>query len=99
MFGLSLTHLILLGVIALIFIGPDQLPEVARMIGRFLNELRRSSEEIKSQFKDAADFKVNDPDYLPRKDPTPEDYAADPHQRGKKVPESTEPAADKEKKS
>lgn len=59
MFGLSLTHLILFGVIALIFIGPEQLPEVARTIARLLNDLRRATQDFQShftgQFRDEAD--------------------------------------------
>ena len=38
------------GVIALIFIGPQQLPEVARTIGRMLNELRRATDDLKGGF-------------------------------------------------
>ncbi|MBX3020438.1 MAG: twin-arginine translocase TatA/TatE family subunit [Bdellovibrionales bacterium] len=50
MFGLSLTHMILFGIIALIFIGPEQLPEVARTLGRILNELRRATQDFQNQF-------------------------------------------------
>jgi len=50
MFGLSLTHLILFGIIALIFIGPDQLPEVARTLGRILTELRKATADFQNQF-------------------------------------------------
>ncbi len=38
---MGFSEILLLGAIALIFIGPKQLPEVARVIARFLNELRR----------------------------------------------------------
>lgn len=48
MFGLSFTHLVLLAVIALIFLGPEQLPEVARTIARLLNEWKRATGEIQS---------------------------------------------------
>ena len=34
MFGLSFTHLILLAIIALVVLGPEQLPEVARTVAR-----------------------------------------------------------------
>jgi sec-independent protein translocase protein TatB len=55
MSGLSLPEILFLAVLALIVIGPKQLPEVARTIGRFINELRRStsvfSEELKSQVR------------------------------------------------
>jgi len=46
MFGLSFTHLILLAIIMLVFIGPEQLPEVARTFARLLNEWKRASSEI-----------------------------------------------------
>lgn len=52
MFGIGLTEMLVIGAIALIFIGPDQLPSVARTLGRFINDLRRSSDEIKKQFQD-----------------------------------------------
>jgi len=48
MFGLSFTHLILLAVIALVVLGPEQLPEVARTIARLLNEWKRATSDIQS---------------------------------------------------
>lgn len=50
-----MSEIIFLAVLALIVIGPKQLPEVARTLGRFLNELKRSTnvltDEIKQQTK------------------------------------------------
>lgn len=40
MFDMGFGELLLLGAIALIAIGPKQLPEVARTVGRFLNQLK-----------------------------------------------------------
>lgn len=55
MLGLSLPEIIFLAILALVVIGPKQLPEVARTLGRILNELRRASfsltEELKQQVK------------------------------------------------
>ncbi len=55
MLGLSLPEIIFLAILALVVIGPKQLPEVARTLGRLLNELRRASnsfsEELRSQVK------------------------------------------------
>ncbi len=48
MFGLSFTHLVLLAIIVLVFIGPEQLPEVARTVARLLNEWKRATGEIQS---------------------------------------------------
>ena len=50
MFNIGFSELLVVGVIALIFIGPQQLPEVARTLGRFINELRRASEDFKGSF-------------------------------------------------
>lgn len=54
MFGIGMTEMIVIAVIALIFIGPDQIPDVARTVGRFLNDLRRSTDDIKKSFSDSA---------------------------------------------
>ncbi|PWU17074.1 MAG: twin-arginine translocase subunit TatB [Bdellovibrio sp.] len=51
MFGIGLSEILVIGIIALVFIGPDQLPAVARSLARLLNELRRSSDEVKRQFQ------------------------------------------------
>lgn len=50
MFNLGFSELLLLGVIALIFIGPKQLPELARTVGRLLNELKRASSDFQDSF-------------------------------------------------
>lgn len=43
---MSFSHLLILGIIAVIVIPPDKLPEVARQVARFLGELRRMSSGI-----------------------------------------------------
>jgi sec-independent protein translocase protein TatB len=48
MFGLSFVHLVLLAIIVLVFIGPEQLPDVARTFARLLNEWKRASSDIQS---------------------------------------------------
>lgn len=49
MFNMGFTELIVLGTIALIFIGPKQLPEVARSIAKLINELKRATSGIGSE--------------------------------------------------
>ena len=51
MFGLSLPEIIFLAILALVVIGPKQLPEVARTLGRVLNELRRASSSLTEEFR------------------------------------------------
>ncbi len=46
MFGIGLPELILVLVIGLLVLGPERLPEVARMVGRAYGQLRRASEEF-----------------------------------------------------
>lgn len=52
MFGLSMGEILLLAAIALIAIGPRQLPEVARTIGRLLNEFRDATRDFQRAFFD-----------------------------------------------
>lgn len=55
MLGLSLPEIIFLAILGLVVIGPKQLPEVARTLGRLINELRRAStsftDELRQQVK------------------------------------------------
>lgn len=46
MFNLGFPELLVLGIIALVVLGPDKLPEAARTFMRFLNEMRRASSEV-----------------------------------------------------
>lgn len=52
MFGLGFAEVLLIAVLALIFIGPKQLPEVARVIARLLNEWKRVTSEFTASFSD-----------------------------------------------
>lgn len=55
MFNIGLGEMILIAVVALIFIGPKQLPDIAHSIGKMLNELKRAGEELTGQFTSARD--------------------------------------------
>lgn len=46
MFNLGFSELLIIGIIALVFIGPRELPEIARVIGRMLNELKRATSDL-----------------------------------------------------
>lgn len=50
MFGIGPQELIIIGIIFLVIFGPSKLPEIARDLGHFVNEARRSVEEVKSEF-------------------------------------------------
>jgi Tat protein translocase TatB subunit len=58
MFNIGFSELLFLGALALLLIGPKELPQVARMIGRFLNELKRSADVFKEEInKSTADIR------------------------------------------
>lgn len=50
MFDVGLSELLVIGLVALIVIGPKRLPEVARAAGRWAARIRRFVSEVKSDF-------------------------------------------------
>ena len=51
MFGIGLPELFVILAVALIVLGPQRLPEVARMLGRAYGQLRRASEEFQQTIR------------------------------------------------
>jgi sec-independent protein translocase protein TatB len=53
MFNLGISEIAFIAILALILVGPKQLPEVARILGRLLNDLRRTTnvftDELRNQ--------------------------------------------------
>jgi Tat protein translocase TatB subunit len=47
MFGLGMPEILLILAIALIVIGPQKLPEVAKMLGKAMGEFKRSAQDLK----------------------------------------------------
>lgn len=48
---MSFSETIFLFFLALIIFGPKKLPEIARQVGKWMNEFRRASNEFKSQIE------------------------------------------------
>ncbi|MGE4132889.1 MAG: Sec-independent protein translocase protein TatB [Bdellovibrionales bacterium] len=94
MFNLGFSELLLVGAIALIFLGPEQLPQLARSLGRLLNELRRASQDFQSTITDGVRDDFTDRLHESRQQhanaeqASPPPVAADPH-----ASETTEPAS------
>jgi sec-independent protein translocase protein TatB len=51
MMRMSFSETIFLFFLALVIFGPKKLPEIARQVGKFMNEFRRASNEFKSQIE------------------------------------------------
>ncbi|RMG15932.1 MAG: hypothetical protein D6729_11715 [Deltaproteobacteria bacterium] len=47
MFNLQFSEIVIILVLALILLGPEQLPRIARKLGKLMNELRSTTEELK----------------------------------------------------
>lgn len=63
---MSLSHLIILGIIILIAVPPEKLPEIMRNIGRFLGDLKRQTNGIFSEINQdiKKDIKLTPEDML-----------------------------------
>jgi sec-independent protein translocase protein TatB len=49
--GMSFSETIFLFLLALVIFGPKKLPEIARQVGKYLNEFKRASNEFKAQIE------------------------------------------------
>jgi sec-independent protein translocase protein TatB len=70
-FGINLPELVIIGLLFLMLFGPNQLPRMAREIGRFVNEAQRAVEEFKSELISQEDQRspgeIRKPPRRPRK--------------------------------
>jgi sec-independent protein translocase protein TatB len=53
MFDISWTEFLLIAIVALVFIGPKELPAVLRTIGQYTRKIRGMAAEFQSQFQEA----------------------------------------------
>jgi Tat protein translocase TatB subunit len=58
MFGIGMSELIVIALIALFVVGPKKLPDLAKSLGKGFNEFRRATDEVKDNIKDT--FKADD---------------------------------------
>ena len=64
MFGIGGQELIIIGLLFLVIFGPSKLPQMARDLGRFVTEARRSMDEFKGEL--LSDDDDEDEDRLPK---------------------------------
>jgi sec-independent protein translocase protein TatB len=53
MFDIGWSELVVIGIVALIAIGPKELPAVLRTVGQYMGKVRRMASEFQGQFQEA----------------------------------------------
>lgn len=85
MFGIGTTEILIVLVIALLLLGPKEIPKIARTIGRGMKELERAKDELKESIefeaeKDESDSKKSE-EKGKEDDPEPPDLGNLPSSR------------------
>lgn len=65
MFGVGPQELVIIGLLFLVIFGPGKLPQMARDLGHFMNEARRSIDEFKEEL--TASYDEEEEDRKPKK--------------------------------
>ncbi len=58
--SIGTSELILIGLVALIIFGPRKLPEFARMLGKAMNDFRRTTDDFKETWAREVDFETEE---------------------------------------
>ena len=75
---LSIPDMAIIGALALIFFGPDQLPKVARKAGQVVRDVQNTSQAFLREMERAADVEPSQPGY----EAAPHGYEAPLHEYG-----------------
>ena len=59
MFGIGGQEIVIIGLLFLVIFGPSKLPRMARDLGRFIGEARRSIDEFKDELSAVSDDEEN----------------------------------------
>jgi TatA/E family protein of Tat protein translocase len=75
MFGLSMTEVVIILGLALLLLGPDQLPSIAKTLGKGMREIRKATDDLKSTF-DQEMVRLDEPEPQRTLQPVSSDPAA-----------------------
>jgi Tat protein translocase TatB subunit len=70
-------HWLIVAVVALLVLGPEQLPSLARRAGETMRDLRGVRQHLRTELRDLVSEFDLEPSAASRADPKPEDAAAD----------------------
>jgi len=96
MFGIGLPELILIMAVALIVVGPDKLPDLARSLGKGIFELKKAASSLKESFEEADEEQPNWEDKNRDRDPDPKLLEAYKDLPGDVLPEKKSPTFSEE---
>jgi len=71
MFGIGMPELLVILVVALVVLGPNRLPELARTLGKAMAEFRRQSTDIMDEFQNQVRLEEDTTRRAKAKPPTP----------------------------
>ncbi len=89
MFGIGFSEIVVIVVIALLVLGPERLPSLARVIGRGIRDLKRAAQDYRDDFDLGLDEPSDSTDREKRPPSTP-DSGADDADTGKPNRRTTE---------
>jgi|WetSurMetagenome_2_1015567.scaffolds.fasta_scaffold648115_1 Tat protein translocase TatB subunit len=53
MFGIGITELIIIAIVALLVVGPKRLPDLAKSMGKGLSEFKRAADDVTDGIKES----------------------------------------------
>jgi Tat protein translocase TatB subunit len=71
MFGIGMPELLVILVVALVVLGPNRLPELARTLGKAMAEFRRQTTDIMDEFQNQVRLEEDTERRAKAKPPTP----------------------------
>ena len=77
-------EILLVAALALIVFGPERLPDIARTMGRTLNQLKKMASEVRDEFQSGLD--LGDVDDEPEEPAAPVAPEADPDEEPEPAP-------------
>src|SRR6185312_2625386 len=87
MFGVGWTEMLLIGVVALVVIGPKDLPVVMNRLGKMVATIRRMGNEFQHEFNKATDLGLTEPTgVIAPKDPAAESIVAEINEKAGMTP-------------
>lgn len=95
MFGVGPSEFVMVFLLILLLFGPSKLPQMARDVGRFVGEARRSIDEFKDELTSAADEDEETNSYQKRGKRSPAGHDKKPEIDAENG-DSSETAAEKE---